>query len=109
MSTRSFILLFLAAALAMGATYFYTSETEEVFSDPGLTDLVRQSKNHGWPWGYYAEVEERVQINEYRVAIIEYNEIKPDALFQTFIAWFVFCLIASIVVLILITPPQQRP
>ncbi len=100
MSKRFIILLFLLPALITAATYGYTTETKETLSDEGLTDLFRTSLVHGWPWGYYAEVDEQIPQGGGLVIIIEYNEVRPEMLMQTYLAWLVVLLVLGLTILV---------
>ncbi len=108
MSKRFIILLFLLAALITAATYWYTAETKETLSDEGLTDLFRTTLVHGWPWGYYAEVIEQIPLGEGRVAVIEYNEVRPEMLMQTYLIWFVVLLILTLTILVFVASGRGR-
>ena len=107
MPTRFIFLVLILAALATAATFFYTTETKETLSDPGLTDLVRQATVHGWPWGYYAEVIELTPMSEHYVAVFEYTDLRWQMLGQTFLVWFVVSLVLVAVAIIFATPAQR--
>jgi hypothetical protein len=83
------ILLLLLAALFTALSFLYTHETTETVSDPGLADLVQRATVHGWPWGYYAEVVELAQLDDGRVAVLEYGDIRWQMLGQTYLAWLI--------------------
>ena len=100
MSKRFLVFLFLLPALITAATYGYTAEAKETLSDEGLSDLYRTSLVHGWPWGYYAEVDEQIPQGGGLVILIEYNEVRPEMLMQTYLAWLVVLLVLGLTVLV---------
>lgn len=102
MSGRFFVLLLVLAALTTALTYTYTSKTSEIISDPGLRDLERRAKLHGWPWGYYAEVTEVVRWDERRVAVMEYNELRFEMLGRTYMVWLVAWLVGVVIFIVVI-------
>lgn len=108
MSGRFLIVLLLVAAVTTAASFFYTHHAEETISDPGLTDLQRRVVLHGWPWGYYAEVADIVQLGEGQVAIMEYSEVRFEQLGQTYLVWFLVWLLLAVVFLIVAAPKQKR-
>jgi len=94
-SGRFFLLLVILAVLVTAVTYFNTTETQKTLSERGMADLDRRITLHGWPWGYYAQVVEMTQMEERRVAVIEYTEVRLEELGQTYLVWFVFWLIVA--------------
>ena len=107
MPKRFIVLMFVLAALATAATFFYTTETQETLSDPGLADTVREATVHGWPWGYYAEVTELTPKSERYVAVFEYTDLRWQMLGQTFLAWFAVSLILVVAVIVFATPARR--
>lgn len=108
MSGRILLFILLLAALSTAATYLQTAETKEMLSEAGLSDLERIITVHGWPWGYYADVIELVRYSEHQVAVIEYTEFYFEKLGQTFLVWFVAWLVIVPLLLLAISPRQQR-
>jgi hypothetical protein len=98
----------LLAALTTAATYLYTADTQETLKTPGLADLDRRATVHGWPWSYYAEVVELVDLGERQVAVMEYTEIRAEELLQTYALWFLVWLITVPLVLLSIGSRRKK-
>ena len=107
MSKGFFVLLFLLAVLFTAVTFFYTKETTEILTDPGLADLVQRATLHGWPWGYYAEVTELVELGEGRVAVFEYGDVRWEKLGQTYLAWLIVSLLILSAFLVVAAPAEK--
>ena len=107
MSGRFLAFLFVLAILTTAVTYGYAAETQETLSTPGLTDLEQRAIVHGWPWGFYAEVTELVRYTEQRVAVIEYTELRFEALVQSLLVWCVAWLVILALGLMTLTPRQR--